>query len=90
MGVLVKYEKIESIEDGVVYSKNQVLIKTTKEQSEELKKALKTIQEYEKLALEAYKKEYKHDARRDSDWCEVGYSVKNDCVFVTIRNGMAG
>lgn len=81
--------KIEILPGSVVWRKSRVEISITKEQAEELKAALAVVQRYEKLANQAYRQEFKHSPK-DSDWCEYSYAVKNDRVFVSIRDGMAG
>jgi hypothetical protein len=81
---------IENVANGVVWSENQVSIDITKAQSDELRAALSLIDKYKKIAIKEYRGKYKFNPERESDWCEFGYSVKNDKVLVLIRSGMAG
>lgn len=84
---------IESVEIGpgsVVWGLTNVFIGITKEESNELRAALAIVQKYEKAALQAFHHKFKHNPAKDSDWCEIDYSVKNDKVIVGIRDGMAG
>ena len=73
--------EVSSIWQGAVCGEHQVAIDISREQADELRKALSIVQKYEKMALAVYK---------ESDWCEIDYSVKNDKVLVLIRDGMAG
>jgi len=85
--------ELESIEHGqssAVCGLTNVSIKITKEESAELRSALAIVQRYEKTALRAIHQEHKYNPTKDSDWCEIAYSVKNDKVIVSIRDGMAG
>lgn len=85
--------KIENVERGagsVVWGLTNVSIEITKEESVELRSALAIVQRYEKTALQAIRHEHKYNPTKDSDWCEIAYSVKNDKVIVSIRDGMAG
>jgi hypothetical protein len=86
----VKIESVEIIKNGVVWMESRVEISILKEQADELRQALSIVQKYEKLATQAFKHEFKINPKKDSDWCEVSYAVKNDRVFVHIRDGMAG
>lgn len=85
----MKTEKIERLPGSVVWGLTKVSLGITNEQAAELRKALETVQRYQKAAIQAYKHEYKHDPK-ESDWCEFAYAVKNDRVIVSIRDGMAG
>lgn len=85
--------KIESIENGpgsAVWGLTNISIGITREESEELRAALAIVQKYEKAALKAIQSNRKCNPAKDSDWCEISYSVKNDKVIVGIRDGMAG
>jgi len=85
----MKLEKIERCPGSVVWGLTKISLGITNEQAAELRKALETVQRYQKAAVQAYRHEFKHDPK-DSDWCEFAYAVKNDKVIVSIRDGMAG
>ena len=82
--------EFSTLEQGVVWGKYQVSIDISPEKADELRQALKIVQNYEKIALEAFKGKLKFNPKKESDWCEIEYSVKNDKVLVIIRDGMAG
>ena len=81
---------VSTLQQGVIWGEYQVAIDISLEKADELRKALKIVQDYEKIALEAFKSKFKYNPTKTSDWCEIGYSVKNDKVLVIIRDGMAG
>ena len=85
----MKTESIERLPASVVHSHTKIGISITNEQAAELRKALEIVDRYKKAAIQAYKHEFKYDPK-DSDWCEISYAVKNDRVFVHIKDGMAG
>ena len=82
--------EVSRIWQGAVCGEHQVAIDISREQADELRKALSIVQKYEKMALAVYKDKYKYNPDKESDWCEIDYSVKNDKVLVLIRDGMAG
>lgn len=85
--------KTISVERGpgsVVWGSTNVSIEITREESEELRVALAIVQKYEKAALQAIQHKHKYNPVKESDWCEIAYSVKNDKVIIGIRDGMAG
>jgi len=86
----MKLESVERGPSGVVWGLTNVSIEITREESEKLRAALAIVQKYEKAALQAVRAKHKYNPAKDSDWCEIAYSVKNDKVIVGIRDGMAG
>jgi hypothetical protein len=91
----IKYNmknKIEIINSdcSAVHSSNRITIGISEQEAEELRSALAIVQKYQKEAIKTFKKKYQYDPSRASDWCEFSYGVKNDKVFVDIRDGMAG
>lgn len=90
----MKFKFKPNIVDNPVWSEDHVEIKTSIEESNALREALKTIQRYKDIAIKAYESHYKHNPERDSKdpshWCEFDYCVKNDKVTVVVRNGMVG
>ncbi len=82
--------EVTTLQAGAVWGGYQVAIDISPEKADELRKALKIVQDYEKIALEAFKDKFKYNPTKTSDWCEIGYSVKNDKVLVIINDGMCG
>jgi hypothetical protein len=83
-------KNIECVFDGIVSRETKVSIEIDKTESEKLRSALELIQKYEKTAIEAFKNKQKYNPVKQSDWCEISYSVKNDKLIVNIKDGMAG
>ena len=81
---------ISNIYEGAISGENQVAIDISHEEAKELRKALEIVQKYEKMALNAFKDKFEYNPAKESDWCVISYSVKNDKVLVLIRDGMAG
>jgi len=83
----MKVRRIENIYNGPVNAKSKVILEITKEQSEELRQALKLIDRYKDEAIRALK--YKAEIK-GADWNMFGYAVKNDCVVVEVQVGACG
>lgn len=86
----MKIEKIERVQDGVIWGSTDIHIEITKEESDELRAALAVVRKYEKAALQEITLKNKYNPAKESDWCEISYATKNDRVIVNIRDGMAG
>ena len=76
---------VKKIYNGPVNGEWEVTIDLTKEQSEELRKALAVVQRYEKQALKSAEV-----SKKDADWTMFSYAVKNNKVVVNIQDGACG
>jgi len=76
---------VKKIYNGPVSGELEVTIDITKDQADELRKALAVVQRYEKEALKTAKV-----SKKNSDWVMVSYAVKNNKVVVNIQDGACG
>jgi hypothetical protein len=72
---------------GAISSTDTIRIEATPEELAQLREALATVDKFKTVA---YRLAHAKDGPKGSDWTTVGYSVKTDCVIVTVRQGMAG
>ena len=77
---------LEKTIGGVVWGEKHFSIPIDTVEANKLREALGLLNKHEKVAL----REYKYNPKKESDWCEIGYAVKNDKVIVIVRDGMAG
>ena len=83
-------KNVDCVFAGVVSGETKISIEIDRQASDELRSALAIVQKYENAAVKAFQNKRKYDPRKESDWCEMSYSVKNDKVIVNIKDGMAG
>ena len=79
----MKLKSIKTVSEGAVSGQKDVVIEVSKEQADELRQALKTVDKYRLFAL----KETKEEA---SDWTMTDFAVKNNLVIVSVRQGACG
>ena len=79
---------VKKIFNGPINGEQEVTIDLTKEQAEELKKALALVRNYEKQALKAAK-----ISKKESDWIMVDYTIQKGGyhkLIVNIQDGACG
>lgn len=83
----MKYRDAHIVRQGSINTLYEVTIVPEKglEDTNELRLALALVDRYKKMALQALKTNEKQ-----ADWTMIEYAVKNDCVVVTVNQGMAG
>lgn len=81
----MEFKSKETVFDGAVHAEQKVRISVTKEEAAELKQALRIIQRYEDLAIQNLDINPK-----DSEFCEVHFSVTDKVATVTLHDGMIG
>lgn len=75
----------QTVFDHAVSGEYKVHIQATKEETDELRKALATVDKYKQAALKAVKHKEK-----DADFTVYKYAVKTDLVVVIIETGACG
>lgn len=81
----MKVKESKSLFHGSVCDEDEVVIETSEEESDELRKALRVVDKYRLASLNKIKYHY-----ADQDWTMVEYDVKNDKVTVKIIRGACG
>ena len=83
----MKYRDARVVRQGSINTLYEVTIVPEKgiEDTNELRLALALVDRYKKMALQALK-----TTEKQADWTMIEYAVKNDCVVVTVDQGMAG
>ena len=83
------FHEVTRITNGNVVGEVSVSFDIDSIEAKELRDALAIVDKYKKAAIKAIKEETKEDPTT-SDWLEVHYQVKNNMVFVLIKDGMCG
>ena len=83
----MKYRDARVVRQGSINTLYEVTIVPEKglEDTNELRLALALVDRYKKMALQALK-----TTEKQADWTMIEYAVKNDCVVVTVDQGMSG
>lgn len=81
----MKIENTTTVFNGPVNGEYQVVFSATKDETDELRKALAIVHKWEKEASLAVKQNPKAD-----DFTMYGFAVKTDKVIVTIEAGACG
>lgn len=76
---------IKTLDNGPVNGSKEVIISCTKDEADELRKALAIVDKYKKVAYKALKHKEKN-----ADWTMEKYKVKNDRVIVIVESGACG
>lgn len=86
-GKAMKYRDAHVVRQGAINTLSEVtLVPGTEDgDTEKLRLALALVDRYKKAALRALK-----TSEKSADWTRIEYAVKNDCVVVTVDQGMAG
>lgn len=86
-GQLMQVLKTKQHHNGPVNCHHEVILGITKEEADELRKALKLITKYEKAATSELGFA---QVIKSSDWHMFGFAVKNDRVVVDVQLGACG
>lgn len=83
----MKTRDVREINSSAIHVKMEVTLVPDEgiEDTNELRTALATVHRYKKAAMRALSL-----TEKDADWTMIGFSVKNDCVVVTVEQGACG
>lgn len=79
----MKFKEIRNNHYGVISSSVDIIFSVTKEEYDELSKAIKVVDSYTNMAR-------KKSQLNGSDWVETKVKLENEEVVVSITGGMAG
>lgn len=83
----MKSKDKKTLYQGAISVKREVTLvpEDLKKDTDELRLALALVDRYKKAALRALK-----TTEKTADWTMIEYSVKTDCVIVTVDQGACG